>query len=49
MKKYFKLFEECFIVNGKTNYAVYNVITGKVFTLPVNEGMFCALTEIIRK
>lgn len=45
MKKYFKLFEECFIVNGKTNYAVYNVITGKVFTLPVNEGMFCALTE----
>lgn len=45
MKKYFKLFEECFIVNGKNNYAIYNVISGKVYSISVNEGKFCALAE----
>jgi len=45
MKKYFKLFEECFIVNGIENYAVYNVLTSNIYNLDLSEGEFCALTE----
>lgn len=45
MNKYFKLFEECYLVYGTDNYAIYNILTGCVYQINMSEGAFLAQTE----
>ncbi len=45
MKKYFKLFEECYIVSGKDKYTLYNVLTGNIYEIDEKRGKFCLLSE----
>ncbi|QEZ70845.1 SPASM domain-containing protein (plasmid) [Paraclostridium bifermentans] len=46
MKKYFRLFEECILVDGKDKQcAVYNILTGDVFTFNRKESSVIILCE----
>ena len=45
MKKYFRLFEECYLHIEENNCAVYNTFSGKVYVINIQEARLLAILE----
>ena len=45
MKKYFRLFEECYILAKERNPAIYNTFTGVVYVIKEQEAKLLSYTE----
>ncbi|MBV4431672.1 SPASM domain-containing protein [Clostridium tyrobutyricum] len=45
LKNYFRLFEECYLVNGINGGAIYNLLTGYIYKLSINELNILSLLE----
>lgn len=45
MKKYFRLFEECYVLAKKKNPAIYNTFTGVVYVIKEQEAKLLSYTE----
>ncbi|MEN8435944.1 hypothetical protein NX821_003204 (plasmid) [Clostridium septicum] len=45
MMKYFKLFEECYLVNGDKKDAIYNILSGDIFSVESDEKKLLVQTE----
>lgn len=46
MTRYFRLFEECYLVKGANGGAIYNLLSGEVFSLNCEEQEIVALFEL---
>lgn len=45
MSKFFRLFEECYLINASKNPSIYNTFTGKVYVVSEKEAKLLSLLE----